>query len=211
MKVIFIEDVINVANAGEVRDVANGYARNYLFPKQLAVAATPAELKKFESQRKKYAQRQARQEQEASVLAEKLDDLSIVIRAKAGEKGRIYGSVTNTDIAAEIKNVSGYEIDKRRIELPESIREIGGYQVTIKFTKDIKARINVDVEQEQTGPAVVQDKQEPEKSHIQEPVVEEILEEESKEEQPILEVASAVEEEPQEIIEEEAEEHQKEE
>ena len=112
---------------------------------------------------------------------------------------------------AEIKNVSGYEIDKRRIELPESIREIGNYQVTIKFTKDIKARINVSVEQEQTGQALVEDKQQSEESPIRQTIVVETLEEESTDEQLILEVASAVEEEPQETIEEEAEEDQKEE
>jgi len=149
MKVIFLDDVTNVADVGDIKEVANGYAKNYLFPNKLAVAATRAEILKLESRHKSIAVRRARKEEDASGLAQKLQDITVVLKVKAGEKGRIYGSVTNADIAEELKRTSGYEIDKRKIDLTEPIRELSSRQVPIKLTSNVIAKVNVIVEQEQ--------------------------------------------------------------
>ena len=146
MEVIFLQDVPNVASAGDVKTVANGYARNFLFPKKLAALATPAELQKLESRRQADAHRQAGLEQEAEALAQVLGDLTIALKVRAGAKDRIYGSVTTTAIAREIKRLSGHEIDKRNIELEEPIRELGSHQVPIRLTKNVTANVNVLVE-----------------------------------------------------------------
>lgn len=149
MKVIFLQDVPNVATAGQVKDVADGYGRNFLLPKQLATVATPAELKKLELKQQADDRREARSEQEAESLAQTLQGINVVLKVKAGDKDRIYGSITSSDIADEIKKLSGHEVDKRKIELEEPIRELGSYQIPIKLTKGVTANITVIVEQEQ--------------------------------------------------------------
>jgi len=146
MKVIFLQDVPNVASAGDVKEVANGYARNYLFPKKLAALATPAELQKLESRRQADARRQAGLEQEAESLAEVLGNLTVALKVRAGAKDRIYGSVTTAAIAKEIKRLIGHEIDKHNIELEEPIRELGSHQVSIRLTRNVTANVNVLVE-----------------------------------------------------------------
>ena len=146
MKVIFLQDVPNVASAGEVKNVANGYARNFLFPKKLATLAIPAELQKLESRHQADARRQAGLEQEAEALAQVLADLTVALKVRAGAKGRIYGSVTTAAIAKEIKRLSGQEIGKHNIELEEPIRELGSHQVSIRLTKNVTANVSVLVE-----------------------------------------------------------------
>src|SRR3972149_9441661 len=103
MKVIFIEDVPNVAKAGEAKEVADGYARNFLLPKKRAVVASPAELKKLEDLHKAEDRRQVRSEQEAKALAERLGGMTLVFKRRTGGKERLYGSVTSEDIAHELK------------------------------------------------------------------------------------------------------------
>ncbi|TET75878.1 MAG: 50S ribosomal protein L9 [Dehalococcoidia bacterium] len=146
MKVIFLQDVPNVASAGEMKNVANGYARNFLFPKKLAALATPAELQKLESRHQADARRQVGLEQEAEALAQVLADLTVALKVRAGAKGRIYGSVTTAAIAKEIKRLSGQEIDKHNIEIEEPIRELGSHQVSIRLTKNVTANVSVLVE-----------------------------------------------------------------
>lgn len=148
MKVVFLQDVPNVAKAGDVKDVADGYSRNYLLPKKLAVAATPAEIKKLELERQADSRRQIRSDQEAEALAQVLKDTTVTIKVRAGAKERLYGSVTSADIAREIKRLTKQEIDKRKIELAEPIHQLGSYQASIKLNKDIAATVNIVVEQE---------------------------------------------------------------
>ncbi|MFC1993875.1 50S ribosomal protein L9 [Chloroflexota bacterium] len=148
MKVIFIEDVPNVARAGEAKEVTNGFGRNFLLPKRLAVIATPAELKKLESRCEADAKREAQWKQEATSLAERLQEITVVFKRRVGTKERLYGSVTSADIAEEIKRLSGHEIDKRKIELDEPIHGIGSHQASIKLVKDVSAVIQVVVEAE---------------------------------------------------------------
>lgn len=149
MKLVFLEDVPNVAKAGEVKEVADGFGRNFLLPQKLAVVATPAELKKVEGQRQAEVRRQARGEQESEALAERLRSMTLVFKVRAGAKDRLYGSITSSDIAQEIKRLSGHDIDKRKIELEESIHELGNFRVSIRLTKNVVAAIEVFVEAEQ--------------------------------------------------------------
>ena len=148
MKVVFLQDVPNVARAGDVKEVADGYSRNYLLPRKLAVIATPAELKNLELQRKAEARREVRTEQEAEAFAKVLQDTTVVLKMRAGTKDKLYGSVTSADIAKEIKKLTKQDVDKRKIELAEPIRELGSHQVSIKLIKDVTAIVNVVVEQD---------------------------------------------------------------
>jgi large subunit ribosomal protein L9 len=148
VKVVFLQDVPNVAKAGDVKEVADGYSRNYLLPRKLAVIATPAELKNLELQRQANARREVRTEQEAEAFAKVLQDTTVVLKMRAGTKEKLYGSVTSADIAKAIKKLTKQDIDKRKIELAEPIRELGSHQVSIKLTKDVTAIVNVVVEQD---------------------------------------------------------------
>ena len=163
MKVVFIQDVPHVAKAGDVKEVADGYSRNYLLPKGLAVAATPAELKKLEVQKQASARREVRTEQEAEAFAKVLQDTTVVLKMRAGTKEKLYGSVTTADIAREIKKLTKQDVDKRKIELEEPIRELGSHQVSIKLTKDITATVKVVIGAEAEPEAKPEKKQEKKK------------------------------------------------
>ena len=151
MKVVFIEDVPDVALAGETKEVADGYGRNYLLPKKLAVLANSAASNILKSQMKQVLVKRAQAESEMKEIAGKLDGAGITIKAKAGEKDRLYGSVTSADIAAELGNIAGQAIDKRKIDLEEPIRQLGVYEVALKFSHDITANIVVTVEPEEAA------------------------------------------------------------
>ena len=148
MKVVFLEDVPNVAKAGDIKEVADGYSRNYLIPRKLAVPASSSELKKGEVLRAAGARREAKTEKEAEAVANVLQDTTVVIRMRAGTKDKLYGSVTSADIAREIKKLTKQDVDKRKIEMGEPIRELGIYKVSVKLSKDVTATVNVVVEQE---------------------------------------------------------------
>lgn len=145
MKVIFLQDVANVAKAGQLKEVADGYARNYLIPRKLAALAQPQAVSQVESVTKKL---EIRLTAELKELASQLEGKEVSLKAKAGAKEKLYGSITSADIAAELKNVTGLEIDKRKIELEEPIRQLGSYEVAIKLGKDIAPTIRVTVTEE---------------------------------------------------------------
>ena len=147
MKVVFLQDVSNVANAGDVKDISDGYFRNFLLPKKLAAVATPAELKRLEVQKQAGDRREAKMENEAESFAQTLKDTNVVLKMRAG-KEKLYGSVTSADIAKEIKKLTKKDVDKRKIELSDPIRELGSHQVSVKLTKDITATVTVVVEPE---------------------------------------------------------------
>lgn len=146
MKVIFIEDVPDVALAGETREVADGYGRNYLLPRKLAILANSAASNIVEAQLKKVAAKRAQTEKEMTEVVDKINGMEITLKAKVGEKERLYGSVTGADIADELSSLAGLAIDKKKIELEEPIRQLGSYEVTVRFTQDIAATIGVTVE-----------------------------------------------------------------
>jgi len=149
MKVIFIEDVPNVARAGETKEVANGYGRNYLIPKKLAILAEPQALHTAEAQIKARASREAQTESEMIELASQLDGKEITLKARVGQKERLYGSITPADIASELESATGLVVDKRKVEIDEPIRQLGSYEVTIRLAKDIVPKITVTVAEEE--------------------------------------------------------------
>lgn len=141
MKVIFLQDVPNVATAGETKEVADGYGRNFLIPKKLAVLPNPAAINALERQRRT----EAKTEAELVELAHQLEGKEVALKAQSGGKEKLFGSITAADIATELQNITGIAIDKRKIELAKPIRQLGSYQVTIKLAKDITAKITVTV------------------------------------------------------------------
>ncbi|UCG10662.1 MAG: 50S ribosomal protein L9 [Dehalococcoidia bacterium] len=150
MKVIFLQDVPRVARAGEVKEVADGYARNFLIPQKLAVMANPATLNTLEAQIKKEASSQAQTEEEMTDLAQQLDGKEITLKAKVGAKEHLYGSITSADIAAELQN-NGLVVDKRKIEIAEPIRQLGSHEVAIRLAKDAIPKVKVIVIEEETS------------------------------------------------------------
>ena len=147
MRVIFLEDVPNVARAGEIKEVANGYGRNFLIPKKLALLANSPATSQIEVQRKLTAQDQT--EDELVKLANQLEGREVTLKARVGAKDRLYGSITNADIVAELQNIAGVAVDKRKVELVEPIRQLGSYEVAIRLARDIVPRIKVTVTAEE--------------------------------------------------------------
>lgn len=145
MKVIFLEDVPKVAKAGETKEVSDGYARNFLLRRKLALPASAGALKTIEEQIKRQSRIQAQSEAELRALAEQLDGKEITIEARAGSQERLYGSITNADIAAELERALKIVVDKKKIELGEPIHQIGSHEVVIRLGKDIVPKIKVTV------------------------------------------------------------------
>ena len=148
MKVIFLQDVPNVARAGEIKEVADGYGRNFLIPKKLALLATPSATSTVEVQQRITERSQAQTEAEMTELAQQLEGKEITLKAKTGAKDRLFGSITSADIASELQNATGQVVDKKKIELAEPIRQLGSYEVAIKLAKDIAPKIKVIIEKE---------------------------------------------------------------
>lgn len=147
MKVILSEDVKNLGIMGEVVNVSDGYARNFLFPKKYAVEANPKNLKEFEHNKKVIKERAAKINESFKSIAEKLSSLSLTIKAKTGEDDKLFGSVTNMNIA-EALALAGHNIDKKKIVMDEPIKRLGEYSVTIKLHTDVSAEVKVNVVQE---------------------------------------------------------------
>jgi len=147
MRVIFLEDVPNVARAGEIKEVANGYGRNFLIPKKLALLANSPATSRLQVQPKLTTQDQT--EDELVKLANQLEGKEITLKARTGAKDRLYGSITSADIAAELQTIAGVAIDKRKLDLAEPIRQLGSYEVAIRLAKDIVPRIKVTVTAEE--------------------------------------------------------------
>ena len=151
MKVIFMEDVPNVGKAGQIKDVADGYGKNYLLPHKLAMPARAGDIKNVEAQIKARARVDANTEAEMKALAGELENKEIIIKAKVGQQDRLYGSITSADIAAGLESSLKAIVDKRKIELAEPIRTVGSYEVPIKLGKDITTKIKVTVVAEEAA------------------------------------------------------------
>ena len=146
MEVILKRDVKGTGRAGDIVKVSDGFARNRLIPSGDAVEATPANKKMMERQAAKIAEINAQNKAEAEKQAEKLRKEEVVIKTKVGENGKLFGSITSMDIADAIKEQTGDEIDKRKVELDKPIKETGVYEVEIKLYPDVSAKISVRVE-----------------------------------------------------------------
>lgn len=148
MKVIFIKDVSAKGKKGEIKEVADGYARNYLIPSGLAVPATSSAIKSFEVQLKADANRKASEYDEMGKLAELVNGKELFFKAKAASKERIHGSVTSADIVDELSRIIGFKLDKKKISLEEPLRQLGSHIVKINLHKGIEASIKVNIEEE---------------------------------------------------------------
>jgi len=144
MKVILREDVKDLGIMGTVIDVANGYGRNYLIPKNLAVEANPKNIKQLEHEKNIILAKAKKIRKSAEDSAEELSKLSISIEAKSGEEDKLFGSVTAKDIAEEIAK-HGIDVDKRKIILEEPIKHLGSYDVAVKVHHDVTAKIKLEV------------------------------------------------------------------
>ena len=151
MKVIFIEDVPNVAQAGDIKDVADGYGRNYLIPRKLAAVATARSIDDARAQGERRIRERAKTDSELKQLAAQLEGKEVVVTAKTGGKEKLYGSVTAEDIASRLHDTFGITVDKRKIEIAESIRQVGSYQVVLRLGTDIAATINLTVKEQETA------------------------------------------------------------
>ena len=148
MNIILLEKINNLGALGEKVKVKSGYGRNFLIPQGKAIPATPANLEKFESQRAELEKLAAESMASAQVRAEQLNGKEIVIVRKAGDEGRMFGSVTNGDVAEAI-SAAGIEVAKREIRMPSgAIRELGEYEITIHLHSDVNATISLLVEAE---------------------------------------------------------------
>lgn len=145
MRVVFLENVPSVAKAGDVKEVKDGFGRNYLIPRKLAKAATAAVLKDIERQHEVLDRRAAKLAADASNLIKELDGLAVTITAKVGNTGRLYGSVTNADVAAELAKKIGKAVDRRKIMLHDPIRALGTYPVEVHLDAAHTATVQVTV------------------------------------------------------------------
>ena len=143
MKVLLLEDVDNLGLAGEVANVAPGYGRNYLIPQNMAILATRGALKQAESIRKTGELRRAQEKADAEAISNQLSGQTLVFERRVGERDRLYGSVTTTDIAKAILDEIGLDIDKRKIRLPEPIRTVGQWDVPVRLMVEVTANVKV--------------------------------------------------------------------
>ncbi|MGD0941702.1 MAG: 50S ribosomal protein L9 [Terracidiphilus sp.] len=144
MEVILKDDVVNLGNRGDLVKVADGYARNYLLPRKLALQATSANKAVVEQMKNAAARRSATEKAQAEALAVKLEPVVLDFTRKSGEAGHLFGSVTSADIAAALE-AKGFEIDRRKIQLAEPLKSVGDFTVTIKLYREVSAHIKVNV------------------------------------------------------------------
>jgi len=149
MRIVLLKDVKRLGAMGEVRSVADGYARNYLIPRGLAVPATDAALQQVKAKAAAQRREASQEKEEAQTVAERLEGAELVFQAKAGETGRLYGSITNADIAERLTALAGEPVDKRKVELPDPIKDLGKTHVEVKLHGDVVVRVTVIVASEE--------------------------------------------------------------
>ena len=145
MKVVLLQEVKKLGKKGEVLEVAEGYARNFLLPKKLAAAATADTLNQLQQQKAAAADRQQRQLEEAKLLAVQLAKIEVKVTAKAGEGGKLFGAVTTKDITDAAKAQHGIELDRRKMDITEPIKNLGPASVVMKIHPEVTAEIKVQV------------------------------------------------------------------
>ena len=145
MKVVFLEDVPGTAKIGDIKEVKPGFARNYLLPRRLAMAATPAVIKSAEARAVREARLQEARDHEARAVADKVEAAAVTVTARAGSSGKLFGSVGTADIAEKVGAIIGSEFDRHSVVLPEPIKELGDYAVPVKLTRNVTATVHVSV------------------------------------------------------------------
>jgi large subunit ribosomal protein L9 len=146
MKIVLRQDVPKLGDAGTVQNVADGYARNYLIPQGLAVMATPGEMRAVAERTKVQDRKTAREEQRLQSLADRIQGQRITFNARSGEHGRLFGSVTASDIAERLSKITGQDVDRRRVVLEEPIRSTGEHHVTVHLVGRLRPEVTVIVE-----------------------------------------------------------------
>ena len=147
MKVVFMEEVEGTARVGEVKNVADGFARNYLLPRRLAAPANDHYIAIAQGRAAKEARRQEREDEEALAhLVPKMEGRSVTIEVRVGEQGKLFGSVTARDIARALQEDTGVELEHRQVDLRQPIREVGSQEVTVNLTRNVHVQVNVSVE-----------------------------------------------------------------
>ncbi|MDI6604812.1 MAG: 50S ribosomal protein L9 [Thermoanaerobacteraceae bacterium] len=147
MKVILNKDVKGIGKAGEIVNVSDGYGRNYLLPKGLAADATKANLHALNEKKKAEEKKRQQEIEKAQEMAKKIALETIVLKVKAGENGKLFGSITSKDIQ-DVLNRKGFDIDKKKINLPEAIRSTGSFNVDIKLYPGVSAKVKIQIEAE---------------------------------------------------------------
>jgi large subunit ribosomal protein L9 len=147
MEIILREDIDKLGERGQMVKVAAGYARNFLLPRKLAVAATEANKKIVEQERQAHLRREAKQVNEAQELGKMMASVSVTIHQKAGENDQLFGSVTANDVAVALERL-GYNIDRKKVSLDEPIKTLGDFQVTVRLHKDVSVDVPVHVVKE---------------------------------------------------------------
>ncbi|HBT48066.1 MAG TPA: 50S ribosomal protein L9 [Peptococcaceae bacterium] len=145
MKVILTGDVPKLGAKGSVVEVSDGYARNYLFPRQLAVPATKGRLEELSRVKAQEEKKRQKEKEEAQRIARQLEGAAVTITARTGEGGKLFGSVTNKEIAQEIENAFHIKVDRRKIELEEPIKMLGSYPVVLRLHPEVQAKVMVQV------------------------------------------------------------------
>jgi large subunit ribosomal protein L9 len=145
MQVILIQDVDNLGARNEVVKVRNGYARNFLLPRQLAVESSPANLKQLEERMKQVKKKEEKMLAEVNNVVAKLKEAPLKLGAKSGTSGKIFGSITSLQISRAIREQKGYEIDRKRITIPDEVKELGAYKANIEFGNGQSAEVEFEV------------------------------------------------------------------
>ena len=145
MKVILLEAVKALGKRGDIKEVADGYARNYLFPRKLAVQATPANIRRFEEEKAQIKAREIQEEAEARELAAKIEGVILQFSAKAGEGGKLFGSITGKEICDELAKVTGIVVDKKKLDLPEPVKTTVKHTVKVHLYPGVAADFTLEV------------------------------------------------------------------
>lgn len=145
MEVILTKDFEKLGSVGDIVKVKDGYAKNYLIPKDIAIEATLGNIKQMEIVKKSIIRKEAKNVAEAEKVAEKLQDLKITFKVKTSEEGKLYGSITNKDIAEKIFSERKVELDKKKIDLEDHIKELGEFDVDIRLYKEVKSTVKVEI------------------------------------------------------------------
>lgn len=145
MKVILSQDIKGVGKAGAIAEVADGYARNFLLPRGLAQEATAGNLSQLAGKKAAAAKRDGKLLDEAKELGQRLESVPLTVKAKAGESGKLFGAITNAQVADALKNAHGIDIDRHKIELPEPIKSAGDHECMVRLPLGVSARVMVRV------------------------------------------------------------------
>jgi len=164
LEVILTKDFEKLGSIGDIVNVKSGYAKNYLIPNEIAIEATPGNKRQMEIVKKAVIKKEAKNVEEAEKVAEKLKDLKVVFTVKTSEEGKLYGSITNKDISEKIFDERKVELDKKKIELDDHIKELGEFDINIRLYKEVKSIVKVLVESDEPEKLKI-DKEEPEQEN----------------------------------------------